>query len=128
MKKITIALLAVTMLTACKSTSNVQVAHDTVYVTNTVTDVLVKYDSVYIDKWHSVIVEGDTVHLVDSVLVYKYRLVHDTLVTTDTVYKHNTSTSTTVVEKRKARWWVLLVAALLGAITYAFVSLRFSKV
>lgn len=48
------------------------------------------YDSIYIDRWHTIIERGDTVRVVDSVVMYQWRdvLHNDTLVKiqNDTIY------------------------------------------
>jgi hypothetical protein len=118
MKKVLLALIVVILMTACKTTHDLQTTHDTVYISKVEKDVQIKYDSVYIDRWHSHIVSGDTVHLVDSVVVYRYRLDHDTMLVRDTIYKatYNT-TEKEVVETNTPTWawWSLGILILLAA-------------
>lgn len=98
MKKVFILVAIITLLGACKSTKNVPI-HDTIYISKYVTDVQVQYDSIYIDRWHTNFVKGDTIILQDSVIIYKYASRSDTLRLTDTAYVTNTE----VVEKEVTR-------------------------
>ena len=90
------------MLTGCKTvkqTVEVPVyVHDTTYVAKEV------HDSTYIDKWHTIYINGDTVRLHDSIVVYRYK------VKTDTAYKYvekpvTVTTTETVEVKKPLTWW-----------------------
>lgn len=90
------------MLTGCKAvkqTVEVPVyVHDTTYVSKEV------HDSTYIDKWHTIYINGDTVWLHDSIVVYRYKL------KTDTAYKYIekpvvVSKTETVEVKKPLSWW-----------------------
>lgn len=90
------------MLSGCKAvkqTVEVPVyVHDTTYVAKEV------HDSTYIDKWHTIYINGDTVRLHDSIVVYRYKL------KTDTAYKYiekpvTVTTTDTVEVKKPLSWW-----------------------
>ena len=90
------------MLAGCKAvkqTVEVPVyVHDTTYVAKEV------HDSTYIDKWHTIYINGDTVRLHDSIVVYRYK------VKTDTAYKYvekpvTVTTTETVEVKKPLTWW-----------------------
>lgn len=90
------------MLAGCKAvkqTVEVPVyVHDTTYVAKEV------HDSTYIDKWHTIYINGDTVRLHDSIVVYRYKL------KTDTAYKYIekpviVSKTETVEVKKPLSWW-----------------------
>ena len=83
--------------------------HDTTFVAKEV------HDSTYIDKWHTVYVNGDTVRLRDSIVVYRYR------VKTDTSYIYVeqpvTTTVTETVEVKKPLYWWQKALIALGSLT-----------
>ena len=90
------------MLAGCmgvKQTVEVPVyIHDTSFVTKEI------HDSTYIDKWHTIFINGDTVRLHDSIVVYRYKL------KTDTAYKYIekpviVSKTETVEVKKPLSWW-----------------------
>lgn len=75
------SVLALCLLVAgCKTTHDI--VEVPVYVHDTVNTYHNIYDSIYIDKWHTVYVNGDTVRLADSVVLYRYKT------RTDTIYKY----------------------------------------
>ena len=90
------------LLTGCKGlrqTVEVPVyVHDTTYVAKEV------HDSTYIDKWHTIYINGDTVRLHDSIVVYRYKIKADTIY--NYVEKPVTVTTTETVEvKKPLEWW-----------------------
>ena len=97
-----IGLMGLMGLVGCKATRVIEQVpvevHDTVY------QKMVQRDSVFVDRWHSVEVKGDTVFVRDSFAVVRY------IRTTDTAYKvverpiTVTRTETVEVEKR-LHWW-----------------------
>lgn len=50
-----------------------------IYIHDTVAKVREVHDSVSVDKWHTIIVSGDTVRVTDSVMVERWRVTHDTV-------------------------------------------------
>lgn len=50
-----------------------------VYIHDTVTAVRQVHDSVSVDKWHTVYINGDTVMMTDSVTVERWHSSHDTV-------------------------------------------------
>ena len=103
-------LLLATSCHQLKHTVEVPVyVHDTTFVAKEV------HDSTYIDKWHTVYVNGDTVRLRDSIVVYRYR------VKTDTSYIYveqpvTTTVTETVEVKKPLSWWQKALIAL-GSLT-----------
>ena len=90
------------LLGGCKATRVIEQVpvevHDTVY------QKMVQRDSVFVDRWHSVEVKGDTVFVTNEVTKTKY------VTKTDTAYRYIerpitvTRTETVEVEKR-LHWW-----------------------
>ena len=117
-------LLLVTSCNQLKHTVEVPVyVHDTTFVAKEV------HDSTYIDKWHTVYVNGDTVRLRDSIVVYRYR------VKTDTSYIYVekpviVSKTETVEVEKPLTWWQKLfigVGVISLALCVSFVVLRIIK-
>lgn len=100
MRRVILLLVAVMLLQGCRSTKNVPI-HDTIYISKYVTDVQVQYDSVYIDRWHTNYVKGDTIILQDSVIIYRYKYYNDTVRLTDTNYVVNNNVVEKVLTKNK---------------------------
>ena len=103
-------LLLATSCHQLKHTVEVPVyVHDTTFVAKEV------HDSTYIDKWHTVYVNGDTVRLHDSVVVFRYR------VKTDTSYIYVeqpvTTTVTETVEVKKPLYWWQKTLIAIGSLT-----------
>ena len=117
-------LLLATSCHQLKHTVEVPVyVHDTTFVAKEV------HDSTYIDKWHTVYVNGDTVRLRDSIVVYRYR------VKTDTSYIYVekpviVSKTETVEVDKPLTWWQKLfigVGVISLALCVSFVVLRIIK-
>lgn len=74
---LSIALPAAIVLTGCATHRQLQgaerITHDTLYLSN------VKYDSVYIDNWHKVYQQSDTVCMESTKYEYRYKLLRDTV-------------------------------------------------
>ena len=99
---VTILLMSAICFCGCKSWHKVVevpvYVHDTTYKTKEV------HDSTYIDRWHTIYQNGDTVRMRDSIVMYKY------LIKTDTAYKYvevpvTTTVTETVEVKRPLSWW-----------------------
>lgn len=92
-------LLLATSCHQLKHTVEVPVyVHDTTFVSKEV------HDSTYIDKWHTVYVNGDTVRIRDSIVVYRYRTKTDT----SYIYVEKpviVSKTETVEVKKTLYWW-----------------------
>ena len=117
-------LLLATSCHQLKHTVEVPVyVHDTTFVAKEV------HDSTYIDKWHTVYVNGDTVRLRDSIVVYRYR------VKTDTSYIYVekpviVSKTETVEVEKPLTWWQKLfigVGVISLDLCVSFVVLRIIK-
>ena len=103
MKKILLILLPI-LLVSCKTTERITYIHDT--IDNSCIATVYKYDSVYVDKWHTMYVKGDTVWRTDSIVRYKMQLVHDTLI--DSMYiTKEIPVEKIVIEKQKGFFWWL---------------------
>ena len=97
-----IGLMGLMGLVGCKATRVIEqvpvAVHDTVY------QKMVQRDSVFVDRWHSVEVKGDTVFVTNEVTKTKF------VTKTDTAYRYVerpitvTRTETVEVEKR-LHWW-----------------------
>lgn len=113
-----VLLTSATCFSACRTVRVVEQVpiHDTERLTQTLRD------SIYIDHWHTIYQQSDTVYVRDSIAVIKYSL------KTDTAYRYVekpvTVTRTVEVKKPLTWWqktqqggfWVLLaaVAAVIG--------------
>jgi len=75
-----IIIMAALLMVGCKTTQTI--VEKPVYIHDTTQSVRVERDSVYVDRWHTIEVKGDTVHVTDSVWVVRY------FRTTDTAYKY----------------------------------------
>ncbi len=90
------------LLGGCKATRVIE--HVPVEVHDTVYQKMVQRDSVFVDRWHSVEVKGDTVFVTNEVTKTKV------VTKTDTAYRYVerpitvTRTETVEVEKR-LHWW-----------------------
>lgn len=78
--KAIIVIMAALLMVGCKTTQTI--VEKPVYIHDTTQSVRVERDSVYVDRWHTIEVKGDTVHVTDSVWVVRY------FRTTDTAYKY----------------------------------------
>ena len=73
-------------------------------------------DSIYVDRWHYMVIKDDTVHKHDSTIERYYYYYH----TTDTVVDHDTTvidnTTTVTVERELTTWQKWLQALGYGAL------------
>lgn len=108
--------VCVILLSGCKSlkqTVEVPVyVHDTAYLAKEV------HDSIYIDRWHTIEVKGDTVFVTNEQITVKLRTI------TDTAYKYVEKPVTVTVEQIKEvekplTWWQkgLMWCGALGILT-----------
>ena len=97
---ITLTLLLCGILTSCKTPAVVGGSHEH---TRDSVRTEYKYDSIFIDRWHTKWMSGDTVFIHDS--IWRDRIKHDSIFsyidnsTTDTIYQ------TIEVEKKGAAFW-----------------------
>ena len=90
---------------------SIVVIHDTVFTAR------LQYDSTFHDRYHSVIAIDSIVYVRDSVVLYKYKLKHDSVFIhkTDTVYiKHNITKTKEVPRKRN--WFDWLCYSVTGTV------------
>lgn len=86
-----------------------------VYIHDTVTAVQKVHDSVSVDKWHTVYINGDTVRVTDSVMLERWHTTNDTVkevreVPVEVVRTVEVERSLTWWQRTKQRgFWVLLV-------------------
>ena len=120
---VTILLMSAICFCGCKSWH--KVVEVPVYIHDTAYTVKELHDSTYIDRWHTIYQNGDTVRMRDSIVMYRY------LVKTDTAYKYvevpvTTTVTETVEVKRPLGWWqktfigigVVSLLALLGVVVW----------
>ena len=70
-------LVAICTLTGCKGTR--QIVERPVSIHDTLWQQYYSIDTVYTDHWHYIDRKGDTVWMVDSVIVYRAKYIHDTI-------------------------------------------------
>ena len=112
MKRLLFVLSVLLLLSGCRTIKE-QIPvyiHDTTRVVNT------RLDSVYVDRWHDVVVKGDTVRIHDSTIITRDRYCHDTVYR----YKEKPVKVTEIREvaqpltwwqkTQKGGFWVLLAA------------------
>lgn len=126
-----ISLLAL-ILAGCRS-SKIVAHHDSTYSNTDRVEVRTKSDSVYVDRWHMVRVNGDTVRITDSVVTAHTVRLTDTLKLTDTLIVTQSDTVRIATERttvsKAARWqiagfWVLLVLVVAGIAWRTFKLIR----
>ena len=90
---------------------SIVVIHDTVFTAR------LQYDSTFHDRYHSVIALDSVVYVRDSVVLYRYRLKHDSIYInkTDTVYIKRNVTKTKEVPRRRS-WWDYFCYCVTGTI------------
>ena len=71
---VVVVLLVVLSLGCSRHTTGIPV-----YIHDTVTAVKIVHDSVSVDKWHTLFINGDTVRVTDSVTVDRWHTSHDTV-------------------------------------------------
>lgn len=81
-----------------------------------------KHDSIYTDRWHTIYIKGDTVHVHDSIIKEKYKTIyiHDSIDNSRT----DTIINTVTIEKQGSAFlrnsgialWVLIVIFLIAVI------------
>lgn len=102
-----VALLLMLFVGCCRCKDVATIKTDSVYVTKYDTKYQYIHDSIYTDRWHNVYLSGDTVFIADSVEVFKYRFIRDTITSTDTIYKYK---DTEVVKQERKHWKVAPLA------------------
>lgn len=108
-------------LCGCKGAKEI-VREIPVYVHDTTYQTQVKHDSTYIDRWHTIEVKGDTILKRDSLVMFRYIKIKDTVfkVEEKPVVVHDA----TIIEKERelTKWqkfqmrgfWLLGAAAVVG--------------
>lgn len=129
-KKFFILLFLSLMVVGCKSAQPITTVTDTVY--KTVYDVKYKtiHDSVFIDRYHTQYLQGDTVFYKDSIYVYMWKFKYDTINKHDTTYISNNNVKTQIIEKKVNRWWpvwLLLFLEIIGICSYFYVNKKYLK-
>ena len=84
------------------------VVHDTVFSAR------LQYDSTFHDRYHSVIALDSVVYVRDSVVLYRYRLKHDSVFVhrTDTAFVEHRVVKRVEVPRRRSWWDYFCYAAL----------------
>lgn len=81
-----------------------KVVEKPVVIHDSVDKVTVEHDSVYVDRWHEVRVQGDTVYDARTEYIYREKVVHDTVAETKEVPVVTTVTETKEVERELTKW------------------------
>ena len=117
--KLALALMLALSMASCSTTrvqssavrDSIVVVHDTVFAER------LQYDSTFHDRYHSVIALDSVVYVRDSVVLYRYRLKHDS------VFVHRTDTALVeheVVKRvevpRRRSWWDYFCYCVTGTI------------
>lgn len=110
-----------------KTVSEIVTVHDTVYQSATSVQHTKERDSIYIDRWHTEWLQGDTVHQRDSIYCHVEKTVHDTIKETDTIYQatYSDSHTDTAVEQPKKEhsgWWIFCAGILSAAVAFLILS------
>lgn len=99
MRKLALIVLVMLVAGCSRHTTGVPV-----YIHDTVTAVQKVHDSVSVDKWHTVYINGDTVRVTDSVTVIRWHTTHDTV---REVTEVPVEVVRTVEVERSLTWWQL---------------------
>ena len=104
--RLALALMLVVSTASCSTTrvqssaerDSIVVVHDTVFAER------VQYDSTFHDRYHSVIAIDSIVYVRDSVVLYKYKLKHDSVFIhkTDTAFVEHTEVRRVEVPRRRS--------------------------
>lgn len=101
-----------------------QMLHDTLYLTQ------LRYDSIFVERDHSIDRTTDTIRIVERQTEYRFRLVHDTtyIAHTDTLYRDVEKVKEVKVksiEPRSRTWFdYLAYCSLLLVLAYLFYRIR----
>lgn len=141
MKRLLLIILLVCTICSCSrktvsqivSTDNTK--QDSTFQSSNNIQHVIERDSIYIDKWHTEWIKGDTVHHRDSIYCYVEKAVHDTINTTDTVYMasketSNTNKETLTIQEQKKRGgglWIFFARILSAIVAYLAVKLCVTK-
>ena len=92
------------------------VVHDTVFAER------LQYDSTFHDRYHSVIALDSVVYVRDSVVLYRYRLKHDSVFVhrTDTAFVEHRVVKRVEVPRRRS-WWDYFCYAVLAILVVLLV-------
>ena len=106
--KLALALMLVVSMASCSTTrvqssaerDSIVVMHDTVFAER------LQYDSTFHDRYHSVIALDSVVYVRDSVVLYRYRLKHDSVFVhmTDTAFVEHRVVKRVEVPRRRS--WI----------------------
>ena len=121
------AILSAVIGCSRKTVSKIVTVHDTVYQSVTNLQHTKERDSIYIDRWHTEWLQGNTGHHRDSIYCHVERTVHDTIREADTVYTaiHSNNQTDTVIEqskKQRSRWWIFFAGILSAVVVFLILS------
>lgn len=122
-----IALLLSIILTSCKSQAPIVVpAKQTHIEQNDSTHKQYRHDSIYIDRWHTKILRGDTVYIHDSIYfhdgktlldtVYIIKTTSDTIPSDPVIIEKPLTNNQIFLQRSGIALWVLIALLLLAAI------------
>jgi hypothetical protein len=108
LQKLALVLMLVVSMASCSTTRvHTSAVHDSIVVIHdTVFTARLQYDSTFHDRYHSVIAIDSIVYVRDSVVLYRYRLKHDSVFVhkTDTAFVEHTEVRR--VEVPRKRTWI----------------------
>lgn len=108
LQKLVLALMLALSIVSCSTTRvHTSAVHDSiVMVHDTIFTARLQYDSTFHDRYHSVIAIDSIVYVRDSVVLYKYKLKHDSVFIhkTDTAFVKHTEVKRIEVP-RKRNWF-----------------------
>ena len=116
LKFITLCLIVI-LMNSCKTTTSLEQSHQAEVVTQI--QYVEKVDSIYVDRYHTEYVKGDTIYKVDSIFLSKMKYIKDTSVIHDTIINTQIEHQTSIIEKKVPQWWPVYLAigiVLLGGI------------
>lgn len=138
MKRLLLIISLVCTICSCSRKTVLQIVstdnskQDSTYQSSNNIQHVIERDSIYIDRWHTEWIMGDTVHHRDSIYCYVEKAVHDTINTTDTVYmaSKETSKDTTTIQEQKKKGgglWIFFAGILSAIVAYLAVKISVSK-
>lgn len=110
------------LIMSCKTTQTIEQSHQAEIVTQI--QYVERVDSIYVDRYHTEYMKGDTVYKVDSIFLSKLQYIKDTSVIHDTITNIKVEHQTSIIEKKVPQWWPVYLAigiVLFGGI-YIFIN------
>jgi hypothetical protein len=115
------------ILCSCRNEKDIVYVHDTINNVVNKTDVQHLHDSIYVDKWHTVTIAGDTVRITDSIVNTRTQIYKDTIRDSSARYEGHTLHQEKFSDKTVAKneinlFYKLIIAALALSTMYIVVT------